>query len=135
MRDLSPKGSFAASANEGIDLVNDPVILEEKSEERSEQPEHPAPVPPGGPESGMLHWKVQEIGGAVADIRQQRHDEEEKQGSERECRAEVRPGQCEPSDNDDGEGKIVEDAAEFPKPDGIGEKGAKRRRWRRGKNG
>ena len=78
----------------------------------------------------MLHGKVHKIGGAVTDVRQQRHDDEEKQGSEREGRAEVGPSEHEPGDNDDEKDEIVEDAAGFPKAEGIGEEGAGRGEWR-----
>ncbi len=39
------------------------------------------------------------------------------------------PGQNQPGDNDDGEDKIVEDAAELPKAEGIGEEGAGGDEW------
>lgn len=48
---------------------------------------------------------------------------------------EVGPGHYKPNDNDDGEGKIIEDAAGLPKPDGIGEERVKGGKWRLGKGG
>lgn len=71
-------GSFAASPDEGIDLVNDPVIRQKNGEEGSQQPETPAPTLPRGAKGGVLHGNVHEIGGAVTGVRQQSQDEEEK---------------------------------------------------------
>ncbi len=132
MKDLGGAGSCAASADEGIDLVNNPIICEENGEKGSKHPECRAPTLPGGAKGGVLQGNVHEIGGAVAGVCQQSQNEEEKQRLERECRAEVGPSQDEPRDNDEGEDKIVEDAAEFPESEGIGETRAKG--IRRGEN-
>lgn len=88
----------------------------------------------------MLHGDVHEIGRAVTSVRQQSQDDEEEQRMGYQHRAEMGPSQHEPGENDEGENKIVEDAAELPEAEGIGEECAKgngqwkswglgRRRW------
>jgi len=47
----------------------------------------------------------------------------------------VRPSHDKPDNNDNGEGKIIEDAAKLPKADGIGEERAKGSKWRLGRSG
>ncbi len=78
MRDLGGTGGCAASADEGIDLVNDPIIRQKNGEECSQQPECPAPALPGCAEGGVLHGDADEIGGTVTGVRQQSQDDEEK---------------------------------------------------------
>jgi len=71
-------GMFAALADEGIDLVHDPIVFKENGEERAHQPKCPAPAPPDSAEGGVLHGKVHEISGAVTGVRQQCQNDEEK---------------------------------------------------------
>lgn len=66
------------SAEIGIDLVGDPVILHENGEERSGQQEYPAAASPNSGKGGVLQGNVHEIGGAVTGVRQQSQDDEEK---------------------------------------------------------
>jgi len=47
----------------------------------------------------------------------------------------VRPSHDKPDNNDNGEGKIIEDATKLPKAEGIGEEGAGGGEWRLGKGG
>jgi len=42
----------------------------------------------------------------------------------------VGPSEHESRESDDGEGKVIEDAAELPKTDSVGEEGAEWRKWR-----
>jgi hypothetical protein len=37
----------------------------------------------------------------------------------------VGPSRYKPDNNDDGEGKVIDNTARFPKSDGLGEEGAK----------
>ncbi len=128
-------GIFILSAEIGIDLVSDPVTLHENGDKRSCQQENPAAAFPNSGKGGVLHGDVHEIDGAVTGVRQQRQDDEQKQGRERQCRAKMGPSYYKPDNNDDREGKIIDDAAGFPKAEGIGEEGAGGDEWRLGKGG
>jgi hypothetical protein len=61
----------------GIDFVGDPIICQKESEESSDQPENPTVTLPGGAESGELHGDVDEIGGGVSSIGEQREYDKE----------------------------------------------------------
>jgi len=47
----------------------------------------------------------------------------------------VGPGDYEPGESDDAEDKVIEDAAELPKAEGIGKEGAGGNEWGLGKGG
>jgi hypothetical protein len=108
--------------NEGVDFVGDPIVSEKDGEEGAEYPQNPAKMQPVGVERGKLHGDVDEVCGAVADIGDE--GEKEKRGNRGEDKsgAEVRPSECDPEENDDGESEIVEEATRLPKAEGGGEK-------------
>src|SRR5579859_7133663 len=92
----------ARSSHKIIDFVGDPIICKKDSEERSEHPEYPTAALPERTESGALHGNVDEIGGAVQGIGDQREDGELEKGGERECWAEMRPRGDNPDEDDGG---------------------------------
>lgn len=114
------------SFDERIDFVSDPVILKEYCEKSSQNPERPPAAGPQCSPRGELHGKVDEIGGAVENICDQREDEELQEGNECERRPEMRPTCGNPDDDNRGEGEIIENAAQFPITEGIVEQSAER---------
>ncbi len=120
---------IARSLDKRIDLVGDPVILEKNGKECSYDPKSPAQAPPGVSRQA-LHGNVGKVCGAVANVGQQRKDGKEQKGVQRKRRAEMGPTRYKPDHNDDGEDKVIDEAAWLPKPDGVSKELTKRARWR-----
>jgi hypothetical protein len=66
-----------------------------------------------------LNGKVHEVGGAVANVGQQRKDGKEQKRVQRKRRAEMGPTRYQPDHNDHREDKVIDKATWLPKSDGV----------------
>jgi hypothetical protein len=130
--------SAEESVNEGVDFVGDPIVSEKEGEEGAERPKGPPKTLPGGAERRKLHGDVDEVGGAVADICDEGEKEKRRKCREEKSGTEMRPGESDPEENDDGESEIVQETTRLPKAEGGGEEvsnragGRIRKEFRRG---
>jgi len=113
----------------GIDFVGNPIIGEHESEERADEPENPAVTLPHGEVRTALHGNVHEVGGTIEDVGD---DGETREGDEilqLQGWAEVWPGDGEPGNGSGGEDGVVDQTAQLPEAEGVGEVGAEWGGW------
>lgn len=82
----------------GIDFIVDPIGSKKHREQHTSKPESPSPGNPATSKTGILEGDIDEVCGAITDVRKQSKNKKGEQQLHMQSMTEMRPIECKPED-------------------------------------